>query len=367
MSRRFLVAPWGPSNGAEIENARIAANRLQSVFRFEPSVAIDLDTTRYAIGHSRYDLDRAARNLLRRKHFKDVQTGQLILLTSLPYSEPGAALHGLDDLNDGLYFLDDAVSSAGKTLAIVSTYVWEHLPDDASIPALTGAHGWRALEPYLLYAYAMVALGQRLDLEYHRVTRGCPYDYNLDVRSIDLFFKWGKFCEDCEREIARVTEGNLRLNEELGAIRTLLNVAAGRPPSYKYKFALSFSGRDRHLAERLAEHFTAAGLSIFYDDHNPQELVGKNLREYFQRVFGLDSEYCIILVSEAYVKGPWTTHEREMAQDRAMRERDKEYILPVMIEDNVRLPGMSDDVGYLPLSKYSIEEIAEILVRKASA
>ncbi|MEK6705432.1 MAG: toll/interleukin-1 receptor domain-containing protein [Bdellovibrionota bacterium] len=270
-----------------------------------------------------------------------------------------------EDLNQGLYFLDDAILSAGKTLSIVSTFIWERLPRNSRIPALMELGGWRALGPYLLYAFGMIALGQRLDIEYHPVSRGCPLDYNLDVFDIDRFFMGGKFCADCEKEIERVTKYNSNLKEEFDAIKILLNVAAGRPPMYKYKFALSFSGMNRPVAQRLATLLGSAGLSVFYDDHNPQDLVGKDLGEYFQKVFGRESEYCVILVSQAYVQGPWTTHERRVAQQRARKERDKEYILPVMIEDGVELPGMSGDVGYLSLSGRPIEEIAQILVRKA--
>src|SRR5512133_2554124 len=58
----------------------------------------------------------------------------------------------------------------------------------------------------------------------------------------------------------------------------------------------------------------------------------------------------------------WTTHERRAAQERAIKEKGAEYILPVRI-DNTPLAGLSDSVAYVPLTQ-GIGEIARLLEKK---
>ena len=53
------------------------------------------------------------------------------------------------------------------------------------------------------------------------------------------------------------------------------------------------------------------------------------------------------------------------AQDlrRALAERGSEYILPIKV-DGSELPGMPPTIGYLSLSEFGIEQIAELLIKK---
>jgi hypothetical protein len=67
--------------------------------------------------------------------------------------------------------------------------------------------------------------------------------------------------------------------------------------------------------------------------------------------------------SREYVDRQWTNHERQHAQARAIKERGREYILPIKLDES-ELPGMPPTIGYLSLTEMGIDQIAEILLKK---
>lgn len=129
-----------------------------------------------------------------------------------------------------------------------------------------------------------------------------------------------------------------------------------------FDVAISFAGTERNYAEAIANKVKAAGFNVFYDDFYPEVLWGKNLVEFFHEIYSKNSRYCVILVSNEYLKREWTVHERKSAQERMLREKGNEYILPIKIED-VELPGLPSTIGYLSIST-GIERIADILIKK---
>lgn len=129
-----------------------------------------------------------------------------------------------------------------------------------------------------------------------------------------------------------------------------------------FDVAISFAGTERKLAEDLAIRVKAAGFQVFYDEFFPEELWGKNLGEFFHEIYSQRSRYCVIFVSNEYLNREWTVHERRSAQERMLKEKGNEYILPIKVED-VELPGIPSTTGYLPISS-GVDKIAEILIRK---
>lgn len=130
----------------------------------------------------------------------------------------------------------------------------------------------------------------------------------------------------------------------------------------KYDVTLSFAGEDRAHAEALAERLRAVGVKVFYDLYEAASLWGKDLYEHLHSIYSEQASHCVIFVSEHYAKKLWTTHERKAAQERALRERGGEYILPIRI-DETRLPGLSETIGYVSISE-GIDRIAEMLLVK---
>jgi hypothetical protein len=85
--------------------------------------------------------------------------------------------------------------------------------------------------------------------------------------------------------------------------------------------------------------------------------------EFFDEIYRKRSRFCVMFVSRQYAERMWTTHERRSAQARALQEKGSEYILPIVVEE-AEVPALLPTVGYLPLAKYPVEEIAELLIKK---
>jgi len=130
-----------------------------------------------------------------------------------------------------------------------------------------------------------------------------------------------------------------------------------------FDVAISFAGTERKYAKQLAELISASGFKVFYDDFYPEQLWGKDLVAFFDRIYRKASKYCVMFISAEYENRIWTTHERRSAQARALHEKGREYILPIRV-DQTELEGLQPTIGYLPLDQYSIEQIAELLIKK---
>ncbi|MDE0187334.1 MAG: TIR domain-containing protein [Candidatus Poribacteria bacterium] len=130
----------------------------------------------------------------------------------------------------------------------------------------------------------------------------------------------------------------------------------------EYDVALSFAGKDRHQAERLAKLLDAEGYSVFYDEFERAQLWGKNLYQHLSSVYKDQAHYCVIFLSKHYARKLWPQHELQSAQARAFKE-SKEYILPVRLDDT-EIPGLLETIGYLDLREVCIEQVYKALVEK---
>jgi TIR domain len=133
----------------------------------------------------------------------------------------------------------------------------------------------------------------------------------------------------------------------------------------KYDVCLSFAGENRDYVEEVARHLTDLGVSRFYDTDEQADLWGKNLVEHLDQIYRKDSRFCVMFISEAYVRKMWTKHERQSAFDRAMVS-DTEYVLPVRF-DNTEIPALRVGTGYLDISNRTPRELAEMIAKKVGA
>ena len=62
------------------------------------------------------------------------------------------------------------------------------------------------------------------------------------------------------------------------------------------------------------------------------------------------------------MKKMWTNHERQAAQNRALSDRDSEYLLPIRI-DGTTLSGMPDSVAYINIAEVH-KNIVMLIARK---
>jgi hypothetical protein len=122
---------------------------------------------------------------------------------------------------------------------------------------------------------------------------------------------------------------------------------------------MSFAGEDRVHARELAKGLQVAGYSIFYDEFEDQW--GEDLSVKLDAIYRKQSRFCVILVSEHYMKKPWTNMERQAVVARAMQQHPERYLLPIRLDDSY-LPGLAV-TGYKDLREQSMEEILESLKR----
>ncbi len=73
--------------------------------------------------------------------------------------------------------------------------------------------------------------------------------------------------------------------------------------SYKYTIALSFATEDQSLVEKVYHYLNAEKISVFFAPAPECQIAlsGKNQREVFYDIFGLNSEYVALFVSNNYI------------------------------------------------------------------
>jgi hypothetical protein len=134
---------------------------------------------------------------------------------------------------------------------------------------------------------------------------------------------------------------------------------------YEFDVALSFAGEQREYVEKIANILKGKGLEVFYDKFKQSQLWGKNLVDYFKQVYYSRSKFCIMFISSDYLNKMWPAHERRNATARDLEEFG-EYILPIIFEDNLAVPGLDKYRGYLDARKYTAQQVADIFIEKLS-
>ena len=94
--------------------------------------------------------------------------------------------------------------------------------------------------------------------------------------------------------------------------------------------------------------------------------MGTDLPAFFDRVYRERSRYCVVFVSQECADRMWTNHERQAAVARHISQRAEDYILPIQVDD-ARLAGVPPTIGRVSLETRSIDEIADLLIKKLAA
>lgn len=131
---------------------------------------------------------------------------------------------------------------------------------------------------------------------------------------------------------------------------------------YRFDFAISFSRECRELAEGLTELLVAQGAKVFYDNAYLHHLLGKHLDDELGWAFGSATRFFVPIVSAGYTRRTWPQYEWSIAKLEADR-RQEEFILPLRVDDSL-LVGLLDTTGNLDFRNFSLEEVADILLRK---
>lgn len=132
---------------------------------------------------------------------------------------------------------------------------------------------------------------------------------------------------------------------------------------FKYDVAISFAGKNRNIAEKLANRLQKYHLEVFYDENEQADLIGKNLYQYLKEIYSEKCLYCIVLVSEHYLQRKWPSKVELPATQERDFVSDEEYILPLLLDDT-KIPGIERTTGHIDLREMSIEEASELIAHK---
>jgi uncharacterized protein YjbI with pentapeptide repeats len=132
---------------------------------------------------------------------------------------------------------------------------------------------------------------------------------------------------------------------------------------YEYDFAISFADENREIARTLSEALRKEGARIFYDDDFKPDLLGKNLRKEFKKIYSKKTQYLVVIISRYYPLKDWSQFEFEVGKKEA-KKRKVEFILPIRL-DSTMIVGLPSTLAYLDLRKNgNIEQAARILISK---
>jgi hypothetical protein len=227
---RLTIILLQEANSVEIANAVDVANAVQTAFKFKmhPTV-VSFEKSEYQLPNGAFDFDHLMDNLV--AHQGDIQEllpYRPIFITSLPYSDKKmidefASKSLLDELSQ-CYYYQIFEYPQGNT-ALISTFIWDHLPPNKKLNLPKSPSGRRVLQPYLLFEFAAIALDPLADLPIHEETRGCPFDYCNDVREIDVSFQTRKLCAEHENYLQEQVKKGRLSKEQLDSALVLFDRA----------------------------------------------------------------------------------------------------------------------------------------------
>jgi hypothetical protein len=234
MPETINVAMIGAQDANEIRNAwhrfeQEAGREFHLEWRDDIAVPED-----YAIGDPsdlRYDLIR----FVRERRGTLPHAPRLILITSLPFSDPEFARHP-----EGFYFYS-ADALPDHSVAIISTHAWTRI-----FPKGDQKFG---LEGYLLAALAGMWLRQKTSLRFHAAARRCFFDAHSE-RPQDIAKFQGELCPECRMEMECNELGRTITIPQLGALYRVFRHSVGRKTCF---LAMPFNSAFDSVAKAIEE------------------------------------------------------------------------------------------------------------------
>jgi hypothetical protein len=130
----------------------------------------------------------------------------------------------------------------------------------------------------------------------------------------------------------------------------------------RFQVALSFAGEQRDEARQIAQQLKNVGLRVFFDEDFEAEMWGRDLNDYLTNIYLKESEYVLMLISEAYARKIWTNQERRSALANALLGK-QDYILPVRFDDT-ELSGMLPTTHYLEYARKGVQGVCAAVMQK---
>ncbi len=144
------------------------------------------------------------------------------------------------------------------------------------------------------------------------------------------------------------------------------NISENVDLNLMYDIVFSFAGEDRTFVREIVTRLEVKNIKYFYDEDEKVNLWGKDLSIHLDKIYQHSAKYCILIISENYKKKIWTNHELKSALARAVKEKNKEYILPIRLDDT-EIEGIRHTLGFIDAKKESIENIVKLIIKKINS
>lgn len=133
----------------------------------------------------------------------------------------------------------------------------------------------------------------------------------------------------------------------------------------EYEVAFSFCRSDRHIARQVARCLRAVGITVYYDEWNENETVGRLLHDELRSIYFERSLHCVALVSHEYFQGQWPGIEWDAIAARA-QEGGREFLTIVSL-DGIRPSFDSESPIQCVLNERRPTVIARAVLEKIHA
>lgn len=133
-----------------------------------------------------------------------------------------------------------------------------------------------------------------------------------------------------------------------------------------YDFALSFSGVDRAIAEKIFNGLAENEFSVFYDKNEQHRILAEDIEEYLGPIYKSQAKYVVCLLSSTYPTRIWAKFESEQFKHRFGEHK----VIPIMFKDAPL--GMFDETSKIGGFVFDpsidvqsqVNEIVSILTKK---
>jgi len=149
---------------------------------------------------------------------------------------------------------------------------------------------------------------------------------------------------------------------DLDALKNRITI---RTSTYPYDVAVSFAGDIRSQVEEFVRALQDQGLEVFYDFDQQAQLWGQDLRGLLGQVYSTEALFMVIFLSKSYPERDWTEFEVSMGKTAA-RKRTQEYLLPIVVDDGVKVIGLHDSIGHVDLRVTGIAAAADLVAEKVA-
>lgn len=274
-----------------------------------------------------------------------------------------------DDEYDELFVSGRESDEDPPNIAILSLQFLRKLYADSGKKTLM----FKAIVSNILFS-----LGVDAGLAYHGKTLGCIMDFCNNMSDIEKCLVDGpKFCPKCKKLLKKkganflldLVESFLETpdleSKDKNVTETILlreKMREEDEDSYNCDIALSFSGKDRTYARKLAKALTAASIKVFYDKSEKAKLWGRNLQIYLADLYRLRAKYCVPFLSENYKESRWAKYELQAMLAKEF-EANKDYILPIRLDDT-EIPGILSTKAYINWQEQPVDDIVGMIRQK---